>query len=105
MSIPYFINCQFLAEGLDKAGKNVQDIISKSTLITTDTKMFNMGEKDTKSAGRCGACKAMGCSKVPKAINDEIFRYQNFQLLNKSHNYFIHVYNRIIIFFENFFGD
>jgi hypothetical protein len=38
-------------------GKNMQENISKSILITNSTKLFNMGEKNLKSAGRCGACK------------------------------------------------
>lgn len=64
-----------------------------------------MGEKSVTSAGRCGACKSMGCTALPQIINEEIIKYQKFQLLNKSKNYFIHVYNRIIRFFENYFDD
>jgi hypothetical protein len=77
---PYFLNCQYLTEGIEKVGKNRQTDMSQPVFITPLTAMFDMGLKDTKSAGRCGACKAMGCGPVPAAVNEEIALYQQYHV-------------------------
>ena len=97
-SVPYFINCQYLAEGLDFVGKNIQNEISKPVRTTIDTKMFNMGEKDKKSAGRCGACKAMGCIPIPFEINDEIIKFQKFQLAHTDKSFLTVIIRKTCIF-------
>ena len=38
--------------------------------------LVEMGAKDKKSAGRCGACQAMGCQAVPSSVTDEIKSFQ-----------------------------
>jgi hypothetical protein len=80
--VPYFINCQYLSEGIDYIGKNLQTKISNPILISKDTKMFNMGKKDQQSAGRCGACEAMGCELISSKLTSDIIRYQKFLLAN-----------------------
>ena len=62
--------------------------------------MFNMGGKDKKSAGRCGACTAMGCIPIPFEINDEIIKFQKFQLAHTDKNFFAVIARKICIFFN-----
>ena len=102
-ALPYFINCQYLAEGLDYIGKNIQNMISKPVRVTIETEMFDMGEKDKKTAGRCGACKAMGCDPIPFDINNAILEFQEFQLLHTDKSIFTFVSRRISGFFQTLF--
>ena len=95
---PYFLNCQFIAEGIDYVGKNIQDVISKPIRASVSTEMFDMGEKNQKTAGRCGACKAMGCEAVPKEMNAAILKFQEFQILHTDNSYYTFVKKKIINF-------
>ena len=96
---PYFLNCQFIAEGIDYVGKNIQDVISKPIRASVSTEMFDMGEKNQKTAGRCGACKAMGCEAVPKEMNVAILKFQEFQILHTDKSYYTFVKKKILNFF------
>ena len=97
---PYFLNCQFLSEGVDHVGKNMQEVISKPVLVTPHTLIFNMGEKDKKSAGRCGSCKAMGCGPVPPNINAAIQHFQEFQIKQTKTTFVKIFYKKLSKFFS-----
>jgi Mannosyltransferase putative len=98
---PYFLNCQYIADGLGKVGKNFQSLISLPVLATKETKLFNMGEKDKKSAGRCGSCIAMGCSPVPPGVNEAILKYQQFIIDHTRETLFSTMSKKISNFLEN----
>ena len=94
------MNCQFLSEGVSHVGKNMQNEISNPALVTSNTKIFNMGEKDKKSAGRCGSCKAMGCSPVPPNVSTAIRHFQEFQIKQTKTTLLQTFYRKIINFFS-----
>ena len=62
--------------------------------------MFDMGVKDVKSAGRCGACKAMGCGAVPPAVSGEIERYQQYHVDHAAQVDGYWVYHKLAVFAE-----
>jgi hypothetical protein len=101
---PFFLNCQFLIDGVDKLGKNMQGQISKPIRATEQTALFQFGPKDVKSAGRCGACKLMGCEPIPRRINEEIARFQQFQLSNSEQYDVYWFYRKLAIALEKYFG-
>ena len=41
---PYFLNCQYLTEGIEFVGKNKQEVVSKPVPVTSQTSLFDMGE-------------------------------------------------------------
>ena len=94
------MNCQFLSEGVDHVGKNLQQVISRPVLVTPHTKIFNMGEKDKKSAGRCGSCKAMGCGPVPPNVNAAIQHFQEFQIQQTKTTFLETFYKKLSGFFS-----
>jgi len=100
---PYFLNCQYLTEGDAFVGKNRQDKVSKPVPATPATSLFDMGQKDAKSAGRCGACKLMGCTDVPPALNREIATYQQFHVDNAQRTDVYWLYHKLAVFFEKHF--
>lgn len=76
---PLFLNGQYIAgakKSLETMEKRLQQTITKPVRVTTDLKIVEMGSKDKKTAGRCGACQAMGCEPVSPEINEEIKRFQ-----------------------------
>lgn len=99
---PYFLNCQYLTEGDAYVGKNRQDRVSKPVPATPATALFDMGQKDTKSAGRCGACKLMGCTAAPPALNREIAAYQQFHVDHAQRTDGYWLYHKVAVFFEKF---
>ena len=100
---PYFINCQYLAEGIDRVGKNVQSIISRPVIATASTVIFNMGDKDAKTAGRCGSCKAMGCDTAPPNVNKDILDFQAYQLQHTKLTTYTIIRRKISTFLERLF--
>jgi hypothetical protein len=47
---------------------------------TAETQMFQMGNFNHFTGGRCGACTLMGCIPVPNPINVEIMKVQEYQV-------------------------
>jgi hypothetical protein len=78
-SKPLFLNGQYLAgakKAFENMEKRLQKTVTKPVAVSVDMKTTEMGRKDKKTAGRCGACLAMGCEPVEPQINEEIKRFQ-----------------------------
>lgn len=94
-----------MAEGIDHVGKNVQSLISRPVIATTSTAIFNMGDKDKKTAGRCGSCKAMGCDTISPSVNKNILDFQAYQLQHTKLSTYQIIKRKISTFLERLFDN
>ena len=76
---PFFINGQFLSEGVEFEGKGLQKRMSVPKLATADARLTGLGPRSPITGGNCGGC-ADGCSKVPTDVSAAVVEQQQFQL-------------------------
>jgi len=76
----YYINGQYLVEGVSHAGGGLQDDLSVPVRATESTRLFEMGPYNPVTAGLCGACKEMGCTKTPDWFQEVIVKQQAHML-------------------------
>jgi hypothetical protein len=78
---PFFINGQFISEGVRFEGMGLQAVMSRPVAALPDMPLPEMGDRDEKTGGNCGGCAAAGgCTKVPTDVTAAIVRQQQFQL-------------------------
>ena len=78
---PFFINGQFIAEGVEIEGKGLQGLMSRSVEASADATLRALGARDPITGGNCGGCDAAGgCVRVPTDISAAVVRQQQFQL-------------------------
>lgn len=81
---PFYMNGEGLAEGVKFVGKGIRREITIPLLAAADAGRFQLLGFNETTGGRCGACAAMGCKKVPEYVNEEILRLQTFLVENNN---------------------
>lgn len=79
---PFFLNGQYVSEGVRYLGSMMAAQMTKPQLASSDQPIrFMMGELHATTHAPCGGCNnAGGCVKVPEGMNEIILDQQRFQL-------------------------
>ena len=78
---PFFLNGQYVAEGVSHLGAMMDTQITRPQLASIDQKIRFMGQLNAMTHAPCGACEnAGGCIDVPAGMNEIILDQQRFQL-------------------------
>ena len=81
---PFFMNAEYLLECFNDVGQGMEDRMTIPIHVTNETKIFNLGNTDPYTKGRCGACSRMRCSSTPTAVNAVIREAQQRQARQKG---------------------
>jgi len=82
---PLYLNAQYLTQDV-RIGKNIESQITKPVQAVRELELFELGRFNAETAGRCDACKFMGCESTPEQINQKI-RNTQYKILHFSYQY------------------
>lgn len=86
---PFFLNGQYLSEGVEYEARGVQGRMTRpvaaSTALDLDSLVLDE-QRDRVTGGNCGACR-VGCMHVPTDVSAAIIRQQRYQLARVDPNF------------------